>query len=149
MMIYPVALRSFLFRMRRWPLRLQRASMATAVAVVEDRERRILLLEEPDRLHLPTLKLNGWHSVHEQVDAWLEDLLGEAGPASFLTAVGRCGAMAFIFRADYRGTALAQGRWLSREVASPLLAPPDARCLELSAKAILARVSGSQHALIL
>ena len=137
MMIYPVALRSLLFRMRRWPLRIQRASTATAVALVEDRDCRILLLEEPDRLRLPALPLNGWLSIHEQVDAWLDDLIADASPVSLVTAEGSCGAMAFIFRADYRGLTPTEGLWLSREEAERRLAPPDARFLELSAKAML------------
>lgn len=127
-------LRSRIFRLRRWPLRISRGFIAEAAVVVCSNDGRVLLIKEASGvLHLPRLSVDGWRSVHLQVNALLEELLGQPASASLVSVVGVVGDMTFLFRAeasvqDQGGG----GPWLAADVAAAALSPKDARLLALS-----------------
>jgi len=127
--------RSWIFRLRRWPLRMSRGFIAEAAIVVRSDDGRVLLLKQQSgKLHLPKLSLNGWRSIHLQVENLLKELLGQPVPISLVSPVGVVGDMTFLFRASVSAVPEAQADrcWLTAEVAATTLSAKDTRLLRLS-----------------
>lgn len=128
-------LRSRIFRLRRWPLRMSPGFIAEAAVVVRSNDGRVLLIKEASgELVLPRLSVEGRQSVHLQVAALLEELLEQPASASLVSAVGVVGDMTFLFRAEAPANIKGQGgrSWLAPDVAATALSPKDARLLALS-----------------
>jgi hypothetical protein len=55
-------------------LRMQRATLATAICVLRNSEGQILVAPAPNgELKLPAIPIDGWLNVHAQVEEWLRE----------------------------------------------------------------------------
>ena len=103
--------------------------------MVRSDDGRVLLIKEASgALRLLRLSVDGWQSVHLQVDALLKKFLGQPASASLVSAVGVVGDMTFLFRPEAPASVQDRGerRWLAADVAAAALSPKDARLLALS-----------------
>jgi hypothetical protein len=117
-------------------LRVQRATLATAVLVVRRQDGRVLTLSTSGELRLPLKELDGWKAVTMQVEEWLEQLLQQRQTPKLIAIDGVPGrqGVTFVYSAE-AGEALpdhASGVWLDPEIALPTLSLRDRRLLLLS-----------------
>jgi hypothetical protein len=118
-------------------LRVQRATLATAVLVVRRQDGCVLALPSTSgELRLPLKELNGWKAVTMQVEEWLEQLLQERQTPKLVAIDGTPGrqGVTFIYCAE-AGAACpdhAGGVWLDPQIALPTLPSCDRRLLFLS-----------------
>jgi hypothetical protein len=117
-------------------LRVQRATLAKAVLVVQRQDGRVLALSSSTgELRLPTKELDGWRAVTTQVEELLESLLRQSATPklkAILGAPGREGITLLYILPYPHAPDLANRIWLHPDVASLPLTAGDRRLLLLA-----------------
>lgn len=140
-----------LIRLWRMLLRVQRASVATAVLVVRRQDGRVLALASPSGdLSLPNVQLDAWIPVGTQVEMRLAELHLQRSAPSLVAVHGTPGPQGVIF--VYAATTeRALGRcaeevWLEPDAAASGLGSEDRRLLKLSASELRSETCKQPHA---
>jgi hypothetical protein len=126
--------RRTLIRVWRGFLRVQRATIASAVVVVRRQDGGVLALPSiSGELQLPIKELDGWKAVTTQVEEWLEQLLQHRQTAKLVTIEGTPGyhGVTFLYSAEVPYL-VAGGVWLDADAALPVLNARDREFLLLS-----------------
>jgi len=119
-------------------LRVQRATLARAVLVINGDGGRVLVHALPSqRLELPRRELSSWVPIETQVDAWLAQLRCEKSSPTFVSVEGTSSVegVTFLYTATL-GTdhSTKPGElWLDYDTAKVALGAADRRLLDLCA----------------
>ena len=127
-------IRRVVFKLWRLQLRIERATLATAVVVVRSDDGHVLVVSDPSGMfQLPSTSLDGWITITHQVEDWLKELLQRAATASLVSVAGTCGDVTFLYRAEIdTGPVMHQAaRWLSPDIAAVSLTNEHARLFSL------------------
>ena len=128
--------RRTIIRSWRVLLRVQRATLASAVLVVRRPDGSLLAFPSSSgRLGLPRKELDGWRPIGAQVEEWFDQIMRQA-PKPKLQAIdgtpGRKGVI-FLYSADMDASpSLADGMWLDADLAPSALSAGDRRLLLMS-----------------
>jgi hypothetical protein len=115
-------------------LRVERATLASAVVVVRRQDGRVLALQSiSGELQLPIKELDGWQAVTTQVEEWLEELLQDRQTAKLVAIEGTPShhGVTFLYSAEVPYL-VAGGVWLDADAALPVLNARDREFLLLS-----------------
>jgi len=129
-------LRRTFIRSWRVFLRIQRATLASAVLVVRGPDGSLLALPSSSgRLGLPCKELDGWRPIGAQVEEWLDRILRQASKPK-LRAIdgtpGRKGVTLLYSAYTDASPPLANGMWLDADLALSALSVADRRLLLMS-----------------
>ena len=117
-------------------LRIQRATLASAVLVVRGPDGSLLALPSSSgRLELPRRELDGWRPIGAQVEEWLDRILRQASKPKLQAIDGTPGrkGVIFLYSADMDASpSLADGMWLDADLALSALSVADRRLLLMS-----------------
>ena len=126
--------RRAIIRSWRVLLRVQRATLASAVLVVHRPDGSLLALPSTSgRLGLPRKELDGWRPIGAQVEEWLDQILRQASKPKLQAIDGTPGrkGVTFLYSADVDAS------------------PPDARCVWLDADLAPSALSVADRRLLL
>jgi hypothetical protein len=115
-------------------LRVQRATLASAVVVVRRQDGRVLALPSVSgELRLPIKELDGWQAVTTQVEEWLEQLLQDRQTAKLVAIEGTPSHHGVTFLYSAEGPCVgASGVRLDADALLPVLNARDRKFLLLS-----------------
>jgi len=117
-------------------LRIQRATLASAVLVVRGPDGSFLALPSSSgRLGLPRKELDGWRPIGAQVEEWLDRILRQASKPKLRAIDGTPGrkGVTFLYLAYTDASPpLANGMWLDADLALSALSVADRRLLLMS-----------------
>jgi hypothetical protein len=128
-------IRKTIIKIWRIFLRMQRATLANAVLVMRRTDDRVLAVDSPSGLGLPSLELSGWRPVGMQVQEWVDRISGQPSAPGLRAVDGAPGqeGVTFLYSADIEGASPDEGyTWLEAELASSALSERDRRLLRLS-----------------
>ena len=128
--------RRTLIRSWRVLLRMQRATLASAVLVVRGSDGNLLALPSSSgALGLPRKELDGWRPIGAQVEEWLDQILRQASKPKLQAIDGTPGrkGVTFLYSADVDASPpLAGCMWLDADLAPSALSAADQRLLLMS-----------------
>jgi hypothetical protein len=123
-------------RLWRVLLRVQRATLANAVLVINGDGGRVLVHALPSgHLELPRQELSGWIPIETQVDAWFAQFPYEKSALAFVSVEGTPGVpgVTFLYAATLKAApySTSDDVWLDYEAAKVALSASDRRLLSL------------------
>jgi hypothetical protein len=128
--------RRTIIRSWRVLLRMQRATLASAVLVVRGPDGSLLTLPSSSgAFGLPRKALDGWRPIGVQVEEWLDQILRQASNPKLQAIDGTPGrkGVTFLYSADIDASPpLADGMWLDADLAPSTLSAGDRRLLLMS-----------------
>lgn len=128
--------RRIIIRSWRVLLRVQRATLASAVLVVRRPDGSLLAFPSSSgRLGLPRKELDGWRPIGAQVEEWLDQILRQASKPKLQAIDGTPGrkGVTFLYSADVDASPPDAGCvWLDADLAPSALSVADRRLLLMS-----------------